>query len=734
MQALFETVKTPLKAWLHETPAYFLQPLRQLRDYDRSYLQPDLIAGLTVAVVLLPQAIAYALIAELPPEIGLYSAVVTTIVAALWGSSAHLHTGPTNAASLLVLSALLSVTEPGTPEFIVAAGVMAVVSGIIKLLMGVFRLGSLVYFVSDSVIIGFTAGAGVLISVSQMKALLRVDIPASPYFLVTVGNVLKQLGNIHWPSLGIGVLTMVAIVLVKRFRPKLPSALIAMVIAALTVYFLGLDDRGVRVLGAIPRGLPPFRNLPIFDRELVSAIFTGAFAAAIIGLVEAMSIARALAGQTGQRLDTNQEFIGQGLANIVSGFFSGYNGSGSFTRSAMNMTAGAKTPFAAVFAGLFILLSVFVFGPFVAFLPRAALGGVLLITAYAMVDLDEIRRTMAASTGDTMIMLATFLACLIFPIEYAVLAGVFVAFVRYVQQTSTPEVTSVLPDAEFEHFEVQPEDALECPQLHVVTIQGGLYFGAVRHVEDEIRSHLDNNPNQKYLLLRMHRVNHVDMTGIHMLESLVRLFRSKGGDIFMVNVHTPVMDRMNQTGFDLLLGPENYLATEAAISYIYHRILHPAICIYSCQVRAWKECQTLPKTYTPGFVPLFEIESPDVEIPSISPAKLSDRFVHRENVMLIDVREPAEWETDGYITGSLNIPLPRFSQANLELPPDHDLIFVCRSGRRSRHLVSRLQETGWQNVYFLRGGLLAWRNAYLPVEIASPRPDAVDADPGQTAD
>ncbi len=718
MQALFASVKTPLKAWLKETPTFFLQPLRLLKNYKRENLRPDLVAGLTVAVVLLPQAIAYALIAELPPDVGLYSAVVTTIVAALWGSSAHLHTGPTNAASLVVLSTLLNVSEPGTPEFLIAAGVMSVMAGVIKLLMGLFRLGALVYFVSDSVIIGFTAGAGVLISVGQLRSLLRISVPPSPYFFVTLRNVILQLLNTHWQSLAIGVFTMVVIVLVKRYAPKLPSALLAMVLASVLVFLFGLDAQGVSVLGAIPRGLPPFRALPLGDFDLLNALTAGASAGAVIGLMEAMSIARALAGQTGQRLDTNQEFIGQGLANIVSGFFSGYSGSGSFTRSAMNLAAGARTQFAAAFAGLFILVAVFAFGPLVAYLPRPALAGVLLVTAFMMVDTEEIRRTIESSPGDTLIMAATFFACLFLKIEYAILAGVFVSFVRYVQTTSTPEVSEVTPDAEFSHFEINDQDGAHCPQLGVITIQGGLYFGAVRHVEDEIRAYRDINPSHKFLMLRMHRVNHIDMTGIHMLETLVRLYRQDGGDVFMVNVHTPVIDRMSVTGFDMLLGPENFLPSEAAIAYVYHRILHPAICIYGCQERVWKECQTLPKTPTAGFVPLHALVAPDVDVPSISAEELAKRLYLRDKVMLIDIREPAEWDKDGFIPDSLSVPLPKFSQRknNLQLPPDHDIVFVCRSGRRSRHLTSQLQAQGWENVAHLRGGLLAWRNAYLPVE------------------
>ncbi len=716
MQAFVKAARKPVLDWGRQSAEYLAEPIRFLRSYQFADLQPDFAAGLTVAAVMLPQAIAYALIAELPPEVGLYTAFITAIVAALWGSSIHLHTGPTNAASLLVLTTLLPLAQPGTQEFLVLAGMMAVLSGLIRLLFGLFRLGFLVNFVADSVITGFTAAAGILIGVNQLRPLMKLDFQSDPLFLVTLWRVIRNLPSLHLPSLLLGLTTIVIIYLLKRFRPKWPSALISLTLAALLVYLFSLNENyGVQVLGKIPSGLPGLRTMPLANSEIWGDIWAGSLAAAIIGLVEAMSIARAFAGKSGQRLDANQEFFGQGLSAIVAGFFQGYVPSGSFTRSAMLFDGGARTRMASIFSGIIVLIAALTISPLVAFLPRTALAGVLIYAAFGMADRAEIRRTQGASVGDTAILWATFAAALILPLQYAVLTGVFVSFVRYVSQTSHPLVLPVVPDEDFQHFESR-SDAVECPQLGVLTIGGALYFGATRHVEDQIRAHIEAFPDQKYLLLRLHRVNHVDMTGIHMLEGIVRLLRKKGGDLYLMRVHHSVMERMEQTGFDELLGHGNFLPVESAVPYLFHRVLDPALCIYSCQRRVWKECQTLPKSHNPAFVPLYQVEAPDVIVPSIDPTTLYALTREMETFWLVDVREMAEWETEGFIKDSQLMPLPRFFQHRLNLPTNRDIVFVSRNGRRSRHLVSLLQRQGWQNIYNLSGGIVEWRRAGLPLE------------------
>ncbi len=711
-------IRIPLRRWVWRSANYLTQPGRHLRRYSQGDLRADALAGLTVAVVLLPQAIAYALIAELPPQIGLYTAIVAAIVGALWGSSYHLQTGPTNAASLVVLSTLLAVAAPGSPEFVLAAGLMAIVVGLMKLALGLLNIGFLVYFVADSVIVGFTAGAGVLIAMNQVHSLLRLEVPSQPSFFETALTTFQELPQTHWPTLGVGLLTLVVILLVRFKRPRWPSALISMAISGVLVASLNLTRHGVHVLGEIPRGLPPLTPLSQLDLSIISHIWAGALAAGIVGLVEAMSIARSLAAQSGQHLDTNQEFIGQGLANILSGLFSGYTGSGSFTRSAVNYESGGRTVMSSVFSGLWVLGAMLLLSPLARFLPRTSLAAVLIVTSYFMIDRAAMRRIWHTSAGETVIMAATFAAAIIFPLQYAILAGVIVSFVRYIQRTATPGVPVVLPDESFEHFTHRPDKPV-CPQLGVMTIQGSLYFGSVHHVEEMIRANMEAHPEQNYLLLRMHHVNHCDISGLNMLETIVRLYRQKGGDVYLMRVLRPVLQTMHAAGFDHFLGLDHFLAQETAISFLFHQVLNPALCIYACPVRAWRECQKLPKSPNPKFILLSNVE-PAHEAPTIKPADLWARLSSSQPPLVVDVRELEEWAVDGYIPGSVCIPMPSIFNSPLQLPPSREVVLVCRTGRRSRQVAGLLHTQGWVHIFNLNGGVYAWRAASLPMETLTP--------------
>ncbi len=700
---------------LREEPVFLTRPVRVLRGYRRADLGPDLIAGLSVAVVLLPAAITYAMIAELPPQMGLYSAIVAAIAGALWGSSWHLQTGPTNTASLLVLASLLTVAQPGSPEFVVAAGYMAIIVGCFRLVMGLVRLGVLVNFVADSVVVGFTAGAGVLISINQLRHLLRLDIPSSPEVGETLKAVYANLSSVHLPSLAMGLGTMVFVVVVKRLWPRLPATLLAMVIAAAVTAIMSLVDQGVLVLGAIPRSLPPLANLPLLDFQLIWSLTPGALAIAVIGLVEAMSISRSVASQTGQRIDSNQEFVGQGLASIFSGLFSGYAVSGSFVRTAVNVGAGARTPLASVFSGVWVLVAMLLLAPLAVYLPRAALAGVLLATAWGMVDRREMRRIVHTSLGDTWIMGATLAATIFLPLEFAVLAGVLVSFARYLIKTSTPGVFAVVPDESFRHF-VRAHEQTVCPQLGVMEIEGSLYFGAVHHIEEALRANQEAHPGQAFLLLRMHMVDICDVSGIHMLEAVVRRYRRRGGDVFLEGVRPGVLHMINLYGFGRMLGAENILNTDNAINHLFHKVLHPGVCIYQCKERVFGECQALPKDSHAANLPELA-EIPEHHIQELSPSEV--RFLMDDpgsGLVVVDVGEAGEYR-DWHIEDSYSVPLRRLAAEGPGLPRDGGIVFVSRMGRRSALAVQIMQDLGYQKIYTLRGGMLAWEAAGFPIAV-----------------
>jgi SulP family sulfate permease len=620
-----------------------------------------------------------------------------------------LQTGPTNAISLLILSALLTTSSPNLPEFAILAGLMAILVGVIQIAMGFARLGALVNFVSHSVIVGFSAGAGVLIAVKQLRHLFGLDF-SSHGLTETIQGIFRHFTELSFPTLAIGGSTILLILVLRIINPKLPGPLIGMVAAAAAVGLLRLDKLGINIIGQLPRGFPPLARLPIFDFTMLSKISTGALAVASIGLVEAMSIARTIASQSGQRLDSNQEFIGQGLANIATGFFSGYPSSGSFTRTAVNYKAGARTPMASVFSGIIVLIAMLLLGPFAAYVPRTALAGVLILTAYGMVDQKEIIRIWRGAPGDAFIMVVTFLSTLFLHIETAVLLGIFTSLAVYILHTSTPRVRAVLPDENFKHFTPQPERP-PCPQLAVMDILGDLYFGAVSHIEKSVQTHLAENPSQKYLLLRMHNVHECDFSGIHTLETIIQTYRDHGGDAYLVRVRKPVLQLMDTTHFVDFLGEGHFLSEDTAIDTLFHRVLDPAICIYECEVRAFRECQNLPKQIIPLDVDI-RTQIPDGEVNEISPQKLWKQLDTTSAPLVVDVRAPREFSRS-HIPKAELIPFPILLKNLKAIPHNRRVVFVCRGGRRSQRAAYLMSHKGYKKVAYLQGGMQAWEAADL---------------------
>lgn len=701
------TVKNTLAPVGH----YLTRPVRLFRDYDRLNLRPDLLAGITVAVILLPQAIAFALIADLPPAMGLYAAVIGGVAGALWGSSNQLHTGPTNAISLLVFSSLASVAAVGSPEYIVAASMLALLVGLFQLLLGFARLGVLVNFVSHSVIVGFSTGAAVLIFIRQIKPLLGIDFESESVLEILTGTV-EHFSEINPATAAIGIGTIIFLVVMRRISARIPAALLVMILASLAVYVFNLDARGVDVIGDLPSGFPPL-SLPAFDWDMISTLSAGVIAVGAIGLVESTAISKSVAAQTRQRLDSNQEFVGQGMANVFSGLFTGYPVAGSFSRSAVNYRAGAETPIAVIFSAVFVLLAMQFMGPFAAYLPRSALAGVLMVTAYRMIDQHEIVRILRGGRGDAVIMVVTLLGTLLLHLETAVLIGILLSFVRYIMRTSTPRVHAVIPDEDFNHL-VYDAERPECPQLGIIEILGDLYFGAVNYVEDFILDHSAQHPEQIFLLLRMNSVNNMDFSGIYMLENIVRYYRERGGDVFVTHVNYRVNQRMVDTGFDTYLGHDHFLDEDSAISNLFYHVLNPAACIYECPVRVFKECQNLPKRLDIMDVHLEEKLAPGDIYWTDAQALWDDLHTSLADEMpiIIDVREPREYR-QGHIAQALSLPLTRFSEGDPQLPRDRDIVIVCRTSRRSRLAATALRKLGYENLTILEGGMTSWEAAGL---------------------
>jgi SulP family sulfate permease len=573
---------------------------------NRDTLKADLLAGLTNAVVVLPQGVAFAMIAGLPPIYGLYTAMVPPIVAALFGSSRHLISGPTTAISIVVFATVSKYAEPGSARFVELALTLTFLAGAYQLALGLARMGAFVNFISHSVVVGFTAGAAVLIATSQLKHFFGLNIPAGESFLHTWQDIFKQLGEIDPYVTATAAITLGSLIVLMIWRPRWPGMLIAMVIgslAAAAMNFASGQAAHIPLVGRLPASLPP-PSLPDLSLGAIKTMGSGALAVAMLGLVEAVAIARSIATKSGQRIDGNQEFIGQGLSNIVGSFFSSYASSGSFTRSGLNYTAGAVTPLSAVFAAVSLALIVLLVAPLAAYLPIAAMAAIILVVAYRLIDVHHIQTILKTSKRETAVLATTFFATLFVELEFAIYVGVLLSLLIYLMRTSRPGIVARVPDpgAHNRHFVTDP--ALpECPQLKIVRIDGSLFFGAVDHVQERLHQLSVQNPDQKHLLIIGNGINFIDIAGAELLIREAERWRAAGGGLYLVKVKDEVCGLLKRGGYAERFGPQNIFANKAeAIATIVRR-LDRNICA-RCDKRIFLECAALPSPrHSPDSIP-----------------------------------------------------------------------------------------------------------------------------------
>ncbi len=455
----------------------------------RETLRADLIAGLTGAVIVLPQGVAFAMIAGLPPEYGLYTAIITPIIAALFGSSRHLISGPTTAISIVVFASISPLAEPGTADFVRLALTLTFLAGVVQLSFGLARLGALVNFVSHSVVVGFTAGAAALIATSQLKHILGIALPSGSDFVATWEHLGAHIADTNFYVLAVAGITLASAILFKIFRPRWPGLLLAMVIGSLLSLVLGGAQHGVALVGQLPAHLPPLSS-PDFSMTTLKSLGSSAFAIALLGLIEAVSIARSIGTRSHQRIDGSQEFIGQGLSNVVGSFFSSYAGSGSFTRSGINYQVGAKTPLAAIFAAGLLAVILMTVAPLTAYLPIPAMGGVILLVAYNLVDFHHIHKLFRLGPSEATVLATTFFATLFLELEFAIYLGVFLSLTLYLNRTSKPHIAELSPDPDDDKRKltnIASKPLTTCPQLKIIRIDGSLFFGAVNHVAEKLQ-------------------------------------------------------------------------------------------------------------------------------------------------------------------------------------------------------------------------------------------------------
>ncbi|MBF0169495.1 MAG: SulP family inorganic anion transporter [Nitrospinae bacterium] len=560
----------------------------------RTTLKDDLFAGITNAVVVLPQGVAFAMISGLPPAYGLYTAIIPPIIAGLFGSSRHLISGPTTAISIVVFSTISPMAEAGTEAFVALTLTLTLLAGLFQAALGMAKMGALVNFISHSVVVGFTAGAAILIATSQLKHVLGLPIPSGESFLHIWVQILSQIADTNLWVLFVAILTLTVAVLFKKWKPRWPAMLIAMVVGAVAASLIGPEETGIALVGAIPSSLPPF-SVPEFSAKALRELTPGAIAVAMLGLIEAVSISRSIATRSGQRIDGNQEFIGQGLSNIIGAFFSSYASSGSFTRSGLNYSVGAHTPMAAVFAALSLAVILLLVAPLAAYLPIPAMGGIVMLVAYNLIDFHHINVILKAEKGDAAVLVTTFISTLFVELEFAIYVGVLLSLILYLNRTSKPRIVPRIPDP-FQPgrpFYTDP-DLPECPQVKILRIDGSIYFGSVNHVESVLQSVDEWEPDQIHKLIVMSGVNFIDVAGGEMLAHEAARLRAKGGRLYLYGVKEDVRRVLLRGGYLAQVGVENIFCSKSeALSFILGHI--SAKRCRSCPEFVFAECASFER-------------------------------------------------------------------------------------------------------------------------------------------
>ena len=565
--------------------------LSWLPNVSRGTVKADAMAGITGALVALPQGVAFATIAGMPPEYGLYAGMIPAVIAALFGSSWHLVSGPTTAASIVLFSVLSPHAEPGSAHYVSLALTMTFLVGVIQIVMGLAKLGTLVNFISHSVVTGFTAGAAILIATNQVKHFTGLDIPRGSDFVHTWGMALTHVSDMNQAVLLVGVVTLLLGVAVKRWLPRWQYMIVAMlggsVLAAALSAWKGIS---LPTVGALPASLPPL-SAPSLDGESIRAVTSGVVAVTLLALTEAVSIARALAARSGQHVDGNQEFVGQGMSNVFGSFFSGYVATGSFNRSGVNFAAGAKTPLAAMLAGVFLLVLVLLVAPWAQYLPNAAMAGILFLVAWGLIDFDEIVHVLKTNRAESAILLATFASTLFLTLEEAIIIGVLLSLSLYLSRTSRPQVRVRAPDPHnARHKFTDATNAPECQQLRFVRIDGSLFFGATSHIRESLAAQDLAQPGQKHVAVVAHGINFIDLAGAHYLAEEAQRRRKMGGGLYFIRVKDTVQEQLAESGALKAIGGANLFDSKTeAIQEIYRRLDHSAC--RTCKTRIFRECQ-----------------------------------------------------------------------------------------------------------------------------------------------
>ena len=534
------------------------------RDYDKSALSNDLMAAVIVTIMLIPQSLAYALLAGLPPEAGLYASIAPILLYAVFGTSRALAVGPVAVVSLMTAAALGNIADQGTMGYAVAALTLALLSGVMLLVMGVFKLGFLANFLSHPVISGFITASGVIIAASQIKHLLGIDASGGNLAELLM-SIWANLGNVNWTTVAIGVSATLFLFWVRKgLKPFLrargvgPRAadvatkagpVAAVVATTVAVWFFDLAGQGVKIVGAVPQSLPPL-TMPDLSFDLMGNLLLPAFLISVIGFVESISVAQTLAAKKRQRINPDQELIGLGAANIGAAFTGGYPVTGGFARSVVNFDAGAQTPAAGAYTAVGLAIAALALTPLVFFLPQATLAATIIVAVLTLVDFTILKKSWSYSKSDFAAVLSTMLITLGSGVELGVTCGVVLSIFLHLYKTTKPHIAEVGLVPGTEHFRnINRHDVETCPTVLTLRIDESLYFANARFLEDRIYDRLAGDTCLRHVVLMCSAINEIDFSALESLEAINTRLRDMGIKLHMSEVKGPVMDRLKKQHF-----------------------------------------------------------------------------------------------------------------------------------------------------------------------------------------
>ncbi len=571
------------------------------KKYSASGFFKDSIAGLTVASVLVPQSMAYAMLANMPPIHGIYAASLPVIIASFFGSSRFLATGPVAMTALLSASVLGGMAEPGGDQWIYLMALLAILVGLIRITIGVLRLGFMVELISNSVVIGFTSAGALVIALSQMGHILGFKTVQTTHIFLILMDIISKINSVHLYTLGIGILAFVIIKIASKISGYLPGALIAVVITSFISYLYDLESKGVAIVGSVPQGFP-VPELPQFEYETVSKMLGGAFVVAFFGLIEAVTIAKTLALKAGDRWDPNQELIGQGLANVVSGLIKGFPVGGSFSRSSLNFYIGAVSPLSNIISGILVILTLLYIAPAFYYLPKASLAAIVLSAVINLIRPQEILKLYRINKIDGIVAFTTFISVFFMDLWIAIMLGILTSLGSFVYKTMYPRIVVLSRDPESNTFvNAETRNLPQCPQILYIRPNTSIYFGNAQYVYDYIIFKAEERKREgylKYVLIDMEAVNYIDASGSQTIIRIIEGLREMGVETAFANIGCDVYLLLENVNFDRYVKEDLVFDSKGhSIRELIRKIDHE-YCRKNCPYEVFRECGDIKKGIT----------------------------------------------------------------------------------------------------------------------------------------